>query len=63
MQRNWRSLIQPKRIEIDETTHTRFYGEFSCQPLERGFGTTLGNALRRILLVFDSGGGDRFRQI
>ena len=50
MQRNWRSLIQPKRIEIDETTHTRFYGEFTCQPLERGFGTTLGNALRRILL-------------
>ena len=50
MQRNWRSLIQPKRIEIDETTHTPFYGEFTCQPLERGFGTTLGNALRRILL-------------
>jgi len=50
MQRNWRSLIQPKRIDIDETTHTRFYGEFSCQPLERGFGTTMGNALRRILL-------------
>jgi DNA-directed RNA polymerase subunit alpha len=50
MQRNWRSLIQPKRIDIDETTHTNFSGEFSCQPLERGFGTTLGNALRRILL-------------
>lgn len=50
MQRNWRSLIQPKRVEIDEATHTRFYGEFSCQPLERGFGITLGNALRRILL-------------
>lgn len=50
MQRNWRSLIQPKRIEIDETTHTALYGEFSCQPLERGFGTTLGNALRRVLL-------------
>jgi DNA-directed RNA polymerase subunit alpha len=50
MQRNWRSLIQPKRIDIDETTHDRFYGEFSCQPLERGFGITLGNALRRILL-------------
>ena len=50
MQSNWRSLIKPKRIDIDETTHTRFYGEFSCQPLERGFGTTLGNALRRILL-------------
>jgi len=50
MQRNWRSLIRPKRIEVDEKTRTRFYGEFICQPLERGFGITLGNALRRILL-------------
>jgi DNA-directed RNA polymerase subunit alpha len=50
MQRNWRSLIRAKRIEIDENTHTRFYGEFTCQPLERGFGITLGNALRRVLL-------------
>jgi len=50
MQRNWRSLIQPKRVDLDDKTHTRFYGEFSCQPLERGFGITLGNALRRILL-------------
>ena len=50
MQRNWRSLIKPKRVDIDEATHTPFYGEFTCQPLERGFGTTLGNALRRILL-------------
>jgi DNA-directed RNA polymerase subunit alpha len=50
MQRNWRSIIRPKRIEIDEATHTRFYGEFTCQPLERGFGTTFGNALRRVLL-------------
>jgi DNA-directed RNA polymerase subunit alpha len=50
MQRNWRSLIQPKKIDIDKATHSRFFGEFSCQPLERGFGTTLGNALRRILL-------------
>ena len=50
MQRNWRSLIQPKRIDIDKSSHSHFFGEFSCQPLERGFGTTLGNALRRILL-------------
>ncbi|MDQ5986487.1 MAG: DNA-directed RNA polymerase subunit alpha [Syntrophus sp. SKADARSKE-3] len=50
MQKNWRSLIRPKRIEIDEATHTRFYGEFTCQPLERGAGVTLGNALRRTLL-------------
>ncbi len=50
MQRNWRSIIRPKRIEIDDATHTRFYGEFTCQPLERGFGITFGNALRRVLL-------------
>ncbi len=50
MQRNWRGLIRPKRIEIDESTHTRYYGEFTCQPLERGMGVTLGNALRRTLL-------------
>ncbi|OPY17631.1 MAG: DNA-directed RNA polymerase subunit alpha [Syntrophus sp. PtaB.Bin075] len=50
MVRNWCSLIRPRRIEIDGSTHTRFYGEFVCQPLERGFGITLGNALRRVLL-------------
>lgn len=50
MQKNWDSLIRPKRIEIDESTHTHFYGELTCQPLERGFGVTLGNALRRVLL-------------
>lgn len=50
MQRSWHSLIRPKRIEVDEVTHTRSYGEFTCQPLERGFGITLGNALRRVML-------------
>jgi DNA-directed RNA polymerase subunit alpha len=50
MQRTWRSMIRPKRIEVDESTYTSFYGEFTCQPLERGFGITLGNALRRVLL-------------
>ena len=50
MHRSWRSLIRPKRVEVDEGTHTKFYGEFTCQPLERGFGTTLGNSLRRVLL-------------
>ena len=43
-------MIRPKRIEIDEATHTPFYAEFSAQPLERGFGITFGNALRRVLL-------------
>ncbi|MEI7590215.1 MAG: DNA-directed RNA polymerase subunit alpha [Deltaproteobacteria bacterium] len=50
MQINWRSLIKPKRVEIDKKTHTRSYGEFVCQPLERGFGTTIGNSIRRVLL-------------
>ncbi|HNT56314.1 MAG TPA: DNA-directed RNA polymerase subunit alpha [Syntrophales bacterium] len=50
MQKNWRSLIRPKRIEIDEKSHTLTYGEFIVQPLEKGFGITLGNALRRVLL-------------
>jgi len=50
MQKNWRSLIRPKRIEVDEKTHSRFYGDFTCQPLEKGFGTTLGNSIRRVLL-------------
>jgi len=48
--RNWRELIKPKRIEIDQETNTNTYGKFVCEPLERGFGLTIGNALRRILL-------------
>jgi DNA-directed RNA polymerase subunit alpha len=50
MQRNWSSLIRPKRVDVDEATRTRCYGEFTIQPLERGYGVTLGNALRRVLL-------------
>jgi len=56
MQRNWSSLIRPKRVDVDEATHTRFYGEFTIQPLEGGFGITLGNALRRVLLSSIQGG-------
>jgi DNA-directed RNA polymerase subunit alpha len=48
--RNWRELIRPKSIVIEEETHTDFYGKFVCEPLERGYGITIGNALRRILL-------------
>ncbi len=50
MHKNWSELIKPKKLEIDPETHSRFYGKFTCEPLERGFGTTLGNALRRVLL-------------
>ena len=50
MHKNWTELIKPKKLDIDPESHTRFYGKFTCEPLERGFGTTLGNALRRVLL-------------
>jgi len=48
--RNWRELIKPKSILMEEESHSDFYGKFVCEPLERGFGITIGNALRRILL-------------
>ncbi len=50
MHKNWTELIRPKKLDIDPESHNRFYGKFTCEPLERGFGTTLGNALRRVLL-------------
>ena len=48
--RNWRDLIRPRKLEVDTESLTPTYGRFTCEPLERGFGTTLGNGLRRILL-------------
>lgn len=48
--RNWRDLIRPKMLEVERETLTHTYGKFSCEPLERGFGTTIGNSLRRVLL-------------
>jgi len=48
--RNWRDLIRPKGITIDTESATDFYGKFVCEPLERGFGITIGNSLRRVLL-------------
>lgn len=46
----WKSLHIPKNLDVDEQTLTGSYGKFEIQPLERGFGITLGNALRRVLL-------------
>jgi len=48
MYKNWRDLIKPKRLEAADLGDT--YGKFVAEPFERGFGTTLGNSLRRILL-------------
>lgn len=50
MFKNWRELIKPKRLQVDADSLTATYGKFTAEPFERGFGTTLGNALRRVLL-------------
>jgi DNA-directed RNA polymerase subunit alpha len=48
--KNWRDLIKPRKMEVDPESLTHTYGKFVAEPLERGFGTTLGNSLRRVLL-------------
>ena len=48
--RNWHELIKPEKLEADKGTHSDSYAKIVCQPLERGFATTIGNSLRRILL-------------
>ncbi len=50
MYRNWQRLIRPRVLEFDKSELTNTYGKFTARPLERGFGITLGNSLRRILL-------------
>jgi DNA-directed RNA polymerase subunit alpha len=46
----WKGFQKPKRLASNTETLTDKYGQFSAQPFERGFGTTIGNALRRVLL-------------
>jgi DNA-directed RNA polymerase subunit alpha len=50
VQTNWRELIKPKRLDVDDKSLTPTYGKFFGEPFERGYGTTIGNALRRVLL-------------
>jgi len=50
MHHNWRDLIRPKNLVVDRESASDRYGKFFAEPLERGFGVTLGNALRRVLL-------------
>jgi DNA-directed RNA polymerase subunit alpha len=47
MAMNWKDLIRPQKVQVESNA---VYGKFVCEPLERGFGLTLGNALRRIIL-------------
>jgi DNA-directed RNA polymerase subunit alpha len=46
----WKGFQRPKRLEYERDTLTDRFGRFYAQPFERGFGTTIGNALRRVLL-------------
>ena len=50
MYKNWRDLIKPKKLQVETESLTNTYGKFYAEPFERGFGTTLGNSLRRVLL-------------
>src|SRR5262245_27816965 len=50
MRIRWRGLELPSRVVADRTTLTDTYGKFIAEPFERGFGMTVGNSLRRILL-------------
>src|SRR5512135_584413 len=46
----WRDFQMPKRLDCDDASYTTTYGKFIAEPFERGYGVTLGNSLRRILL-------------
>lgn len=50
LEKNWRDLIKPKALDVDKESLSTTYGKFIAKPLERGFGLTLGNSLRRVLL-------------
>ena len=50
LEKNWRDLIKPKALDVDKDSLTTNYGKFVAKPLERGYGLTLGNSLRRVLL-------------
>ncbi|MCB0302732.1 MAG: DNA-directed RNA polymerase subunit alpha, partial [Calditrichaeota bacterium] len=47
---NWVNLLMPEKVELDESSYSTSFGRFVVQPLERGFGVTLGNIFRRVLL-------------
>ena len=59
----WRPLTMPKAVDFDESTLTETYGKLIVQPLEKGFGTTLGNSLRRVLLSSLQGASAIFSRI
>lgn len=63
MTMKWRPLTMPKGFETDGSTSTASYARFTMQPLEKGYGTTLGNSLRRVLLSSLQGAAPVFLRI
>ena len=57
MSKNWASMIRPAALEVDTESLKSSYGKFTAKPLERGYGLTLGNSLRRVLLSSLQGAG------
>lgn len=55
--KNWIDMIRPTALEVDKDAQTANYGKFVAKPLERGYGLTLGNSLRRVLLSSLQGAG------
>ncbi len=57
MSKNWAGMIRPAALEVDTEGLKSNYGKFTAKPLERGYGLTLGNSLRRVLLSSLQGAG------
>ena len=57
VEKNWASMIRPVSLETDNEISNTIYGKFIAKPLERGYGQTLGNSLRRVLLSSLQGAG------
>lgn len=57
MSKNWTNMIRPTALEVDNDELSSSYGKFVAKPLERGYGLTLGNSLRRVLLSSLQGAG------
>jgi DNA-directed RNA polymerase subunit alpha len=57
MSKNWTNMIRPGALEVDNDALKSSYGKFVAKPLERGYGLTLGNSLRRVLLSSLQGAG------
>ncbi|MBV8337529.1 MAG: DNA-directed RNA polymerase subunit alpha, partial [Alphaproteobacteria bacterium] len=63
IQKNWQTLIKPKQLSVEPGDDSRRVATVVAEPLERGFGLTLGNALRRVLLSSLQGGAVTSMQI